>query len=66
MPEYRQRVISNNDNFQTIRFHSSTSLNQFTKTSSNNRCVPLWRGNQVCAEAKTNRVSLVSPRILIP
>ena len=56
---YRQGVISKNDKFQKIGFHSSSSLNQLT--SSNNRYVPLWRGNQVCAEAKTNRVSLESP-----
>ena len=41
-----------------IGFHSSSSLNQFT--SSNNRYVTLWRSHRVCAEAKTNRVSLVS------
>ena len=56
---YRQGVISKNYKFQTIGFYSSSSLNQFT--SSNNWCVPLWRGDQVCEEAKTNRVSLVSP-----
>ena len=55
---YRQGVILKNDKFQTIGFHSSSSLNLFT--SSNNRYVLLWRGSRVCAEAKTNRVSLVS------
>ena len=45
--------------FQTIGFHSSSSLNQFT--SSNNRYEPHYRGNQVSEKAKTNRVSLVSP-----
>ena len=54
----KTRVISKNDKFQTIGFHSNSRLNQFT--SSNNRYVPLWRGNQVCAEVKTNRASLVS------
>ena len=49
MPEYKG-VIFKNDKFQTIGFHSSASLNQFT--SSNNRY-----GNQVCAEAKTNCIS---------
>ena len=58
MPVHRQGVISKNDKFQTIGFHSSSSLNQFT--SSNNRYVPLWQSYRVCAEAKTNRVSLVS------
>ena len=57
-PVFRQGVISKNDKFQTSDFHSSSSLNQFT--SSNNRYVPLWRSHGVCAEAKTNRVSLVS------
>ena len=47
-----------NEKFQTIGFHSSSCLNQLT--SSNNRYVPLCRGNQVCAEAKTNCLSLVS------
>ena len=56
---YRQGVISKNDRFQTIGFHSSSSLNQFN--SSKNQYVPLWWGKQVCAEAKTNHVSLVSP-----
>ena len=56
---YRQGVISKKDKFQTIGFHSSSSLNQYT--SSNNQFVRLLRGNQVCAEAKTTRVSLVSP-----
>ena len=56
---YRQGVISKNDKFQKIGFHSSSSLNQFT--SSNNWYVPLRRGNQVRAEAKTKRVSLASP-----
>ena len=55
---YRQGVISKNDKFQTIGFHSSSSLNQFTL--SNNRYVPLSRDNQVCAEAKTNCITLVS------
>ena len=59
---YRQGVISKNDRFQAIGFHSSSSLNQFN--SSNNQYVPLWRGNQVCAEAKANRVSLVSPDLI--
>ena len=58
-PRYRQGVISKNDKFQTIGFHSSSSLNQFT--SSNNRCVPLLRGHRMCVEAKPNRDSLVSP-----
>ena len=58
MPVHRQGVISKNDKFQTIGFHSSSSLNQFT--SSNNRYVPLWQSHRVCAEAKTNCVSLVS------
>ena len=44
----RQGVISKNDKFQTISFYLSSSLNQLT--SSNNRYVPLWRGNQVCAK----------------
>ena len=56
---YIQGVISKNDRFQTIGFHSSSSLNQFN--SSNNQYVPLWWGKQVCAEAKTNHISLVSP-----
>ena len=56
---YRQGGISKNDKFQTIGFHSSSSLKQFN--SPKNRYVPLRGGNQVCAEAKTNRVSLVSP-----
>ena len=58
MPVYRQGVSSKNDKFQTIGFHSSSSLNQFT--SSYNWYVPLWRSHCVCAEAKTIRVSLVS------
>ena len=57
-PVHRQGVISKNDKFQTIVFHSNSSLNQFT--SSNKRCVPLWQSHRVCAEAKTNCVSLVS------
>ena len=52
---YRQRAISKNNKFQTIGFR----LNQFTL--SNNRYVPLWQGNQVCAEAQKKRVSLESP-----
>ena len=56
---YRQGVISKNDKFQTIGFHSSSSQNQFNL--SYNQYVPFWWGNQVCAEAKTNRISLVSP-----
>ena len=56
---YRLGVISKNDEFQTIVFHSSSSLNQVT--SSNNWYVSLWRGNQVCAEAKTNCICLLSP-----
>ena len=55
----RQGVISKNDKVQTIGIHSSSSLNQFI--SSNNRYVSLSRGHLVCAEAKTNRTSLVSP-----
>ena len=58
-PRYRQGVISENDKFETIGFHSSPRINQFT--SSNNRYVPLWRGHRACVEAKTNRDSLVSP-----
>ena len=54
---YRQWVISKNDKFQTIR----SSLNQVT--SSNNRNIPLLRGHRVCAQAKTNRVTLVSPEL---
>ena len=53
-PMYRQGVISKNDKFQTIGFHSSSHLNQFT--SSNKR----RRGHQVCVEAKTIHDSLVS------
>ena len=56
---YKQGVISKNDKFQTIGFHASSSLNQFT--SSSNQYIPLWRGNQVCVEDKTNHVSLISP-----
>ena len=56
---YRLGVISKNDEFQTIGFHSSSSLNQVT--SSNNWYVSLWRGNQVCAEAKANCICLLSP-----
>ena len=59
---YKQGVIYKNDRFQAIGFHSRPSLNQFN--SSNNQYVPLWRGNQVCAEAKANRVSLVSPDLI--
>ena len=58
-PVYRHGVISKNDKIQTIGFHSCSRLNPFT--SSNNRYVPLRRGHRVCAKAKTNRVSLVSP-----
>ena len=56
---YAKVVISKNDKFQIIGFHSSSRLNQFT--SSNNRYFPLWRGHRVCVEAKPNRDSLVSP-----
>ena len=45
--------------FRQLVVYSSSSLNQFT--SSNNGYVPLWKGNQVWFEAKTNCVSLVSP-----
>ena len=59
MPVYRLGVIYKNDKIQTIGFHSFSRLNPFT--SSNNQYVPLRRDHRVCVEAKTNRVSLVSP-----
>ena len=54
---YRQGVISKNDKFQTFGFHSSLvlicSLHPITGMS-------LSDDNNVCAEAQTNPVSLVS------
>ena len=58
MPVYRQGVISKNSKFQTIGFHSSSRLNQFT--SSNNQYDSLWRSHQVYAEAKKKHIILVS------
>ena len=46
---YKLGVISKNDKFQKIDFHSCSCLNLFT--SSNNRYVPLRQGHQMCAEA---------------